>query len=266
MPSADDRRLVVGEFDRSLYPSGGPTLEEAWLGFYQVLWWYENELLHVHDAPALWESGTWRERAKQAAIYIADALGIAPAELPLHVDRMMRLDRWNGVQRNNPVGHGLRMLVCEVLRRWGDQRFEYREEQDATQWFPGIQMPGRSSTPKIDVVAIRKSDRVPRAAISCKWSIRHDRISDPTNECTQYKAAAINRQIMDLTYLVATNETDGQRLDKVINQPCVDGLVHVHLDFVEHLAGGLTPLLTAARGAARLLDLTELAQATYRWS
>jgi hypothetical protein len=34
----------------------------------------------------------------------------------------------------------------------------------------------------MDVLALKAGK--PRAVISCKWSIRHDRISDPTNECT----------------------------------------------------------------------------------
>ena len=71
-------------------------------------------------------------------------------------------------------------------------------------------MPGM---PKIDVLIRR--DSTPRAVGSCKWSIRHDRISDPTNECTQYKKAAIDQQIMDLKHYVITNELDGQRADKV---------------------------------------------------
>ncbi len=263
MTSASDRQLVVGEFDRSLYPSGAPTLDDAWLGIYQVLWWYEHGLLHVREANDLKKSRTWQERARIAERYIADPLGVRPEDVPDLVDRMMRLPRWVGMQRNNPVGNGLRMLVSEVLQRWGDPRFKYEEEQKATKWFPGIQMHGRSATPSVDVAVTRGG--IPRGVVSSKWSIRHDRISDPTNECTSYKSAAVQQQLMDLSYFVITNELDGQRLDKVINQPCVDGLIHVHLDLVEQLLGGLTPLMTAARAARRLFDLTEVVQLTYTW-
>lgn len=126
-------------------------------------------------------------------------------------------------------------------------------------------MPGRSATPSIDVVAISKQRNTPKAVISCKWGIRHDRISDPTNECTQYKSASIQLQEMNLLYFVVTNEISGQRLDKVLNQPCVDGLVHVSLDFVNAVNGGPTAFMTAGRAARRLLDLTELVQLTYTW-
>lgn len=186
-------------------------------------------------------------------------------QVPGLMDRMMQLPRWQGLQRNNPLGHGFRMLVAECLRRWGDPRFVYREEARATEFFPGIRMPGRSAEPYIDVLAIRKDNNRPRAVISCKWGIRHDRISDPTNECTQYKSAAIQFQIMDLVYFVTTNEISGQRLDKVLTQPCVDALVHVNLDFVSHVIGGFTDTMTAGRAATRLLDLTELAELTFTW-
>jgi hypothetical protein len=101
------------------------------------------------------------------------------------------------------------MLVSEVLRRWGDDRFEYREEARATKFYPGIVMPGRSAEPYIDVAAISKIRQKPKAVISCKWGIRHDRISDPTNECTLYKSASIQLQEMGLLYFVVTNEIGG---------------------------------------------------------
>lgn len=260
-----DRALVVSEFDSSTYPSGVPALEDAWLGIYQVLWWYEHGLLHIHDAPALWKNKVWAEKASVAEAYMAEALGIAPSEVRNIVDRQMQLARWRGLQRNNPLGHGFRMLVSEVLRRWGDDRFEYGEEVKATRFYPGIQMPGRSAEPSIDVVAISKRSGRPRAVISCKWGIRHDRISDPTNECTQYKSASVQLQEMGLQYFVITNEMSGQRLDKVLNQPCVDALVHVSLDFVSAVNGGLTPFMTAGRAARRLFDLKELAELSYTW-
>ena len=172
----------------------------------------------------------------------------------------MRLPRWSGRQRNNPLGNGFRMLIHEVLRRWGNPVFTYREETKATEWFPGIQLAGRSATPSIDVT-IADGYR-PKTVVSCKWSIRHDRISDPTNECTAYKGAAIQQQVMDLTYVVATNELDGQRLDKILSQPCVDRVVHVHLALAEHLAP-LPPRVRDARESGKLLDLSDWVSATH---
>ncbi len=260
-----DRTLVVSEFDASRFPKGEPTLSDSWLGIYQVLWWYDHDLLHIHDAPALWKNSVWSEKARVAERFIASNLGVDVSDVRPLMDRQMRLPRWNGLQRNNPLGRGFRMLVSEVLGRWGDPRFSYPEEVRATRFYAGIQMPGRSAEPSIDVVAVSKRTGRPRALISCKWGIRHDRISDPTNECTQYKSASIQLQEMGIQYLVVTNEISGQRLDKVINQPCVDALVHVSLDFVETVNGELTQFMIAARAARRLLDLTELVEATKTW-
>src|SRR6266850_1763466 len=159
MPSATDKALVVAEFDNSLYPSGAPTLEDAWVGFYQVLWWCHDDMLHVNEASALDESRTWQEKARIAKVYMAQALGIPEADVCGIVDRMIRLPRWThqkgkkagqAMQRNNPVGHGLRMLLSEVLRRWGDPRFDYPEEERPSLYFPGIVLPGRSQRAAID--------------------------------------------------------------------------------------------------------------------
>jgi hypothetical protein len=54
-------------------------------------------------------------------------------------------------------------------------------------------------------------------------------MSDVTNECQEYKAAAVRRQNMTLQHFVITNETDGQRSDKILNRPCVDGLILIRL-------------------------------------
>ena len=300
MTSSSDRVLVVREFDGSQFPSGTPTLETAWVGIYQVLWWYIGDprlialeqmrygtipmppevtdafavatsylratqgapILHVREANDLGKR-VWQQRAAIAQGYIAETLGVEADELPALFDRMMLLPRWAGKQRNNPVGNGLRILLSEILTRWGDERFAYEEEAPATSWFPGIVMPGRSKNPKVDVAAV--SDGQPSALISCKWSIRHDRISDPTNECQEYRAAAMKRQF-PLSYYVLTNELDWQRLEKVLNQPCVDGLIHVHLGLLDQVLGGESDAMAAARKASRLLDLTEFVSLTSTWA
>lgn len=261
----DDRHLVVQEFDNSLYPPAGLSPDNAWLGIYQVLSWYEHGYLHIREANDLLKNATWQRRAHLAETYIAHILGVSESRVSHLVDRMMRLPRWQGRQRQNPLGKGFTVLICEVLSRWADPRFEYREEEMATPWFPGITLPGRSKEPRIDVLAVAKASYTPIAVISCKWSIRHDRISDPTNECTAYKSAAVQRQIMTLKYYVVINEMDVQRLDKVVNQPCVDGLVHVRLDLVRQLFGALIPTLNAAIGESRFLDLVDFVNLTYRW-
>lgn len=275
-----DRALVIQEFQSSLYPGGVPDLENAWLGISQVLQSYsiptplvaekygipERGLLRVHDEPALFENRTWRDEARRRESELAQILGIQADVVPGVVDRMMRLPRWLGKQPHNPKGNGFRMLLAHVLTTWGSQAFEYLEEQDATQWFPGISMPGRSATPFIDVLAVRKSDRLPIAVISCKWGFRHDRVSDPTNECIAYRSAATQQSRHDLfRYYVFTSETYGRRLDKLLNQPCISGLIHTRLEWV---CGGLTPEMHAARqlGVGREVhDLVEFVRTTHKW-
>jgi hypothetical protein len=261
--------LIVQEFERAVYPAGSLSLTTAWLGVYQVLWWYEHGLIHVREANDLLKSKTWQSRARVAETYIAEQLGVPPSQVPQLVDRMLHLPRWSpgGVplQRQNPLGRGFRVLVGEVLRRWADPRFDYREEEFATTWFPGMSLPGRSKRPRMDVLAVETARKRPAAILSCKWSIRHDRISEPTNECTVYKGAAIQHQIMNLKYYVITNEMDGQRLDKELDQKCVDGLIHIHLELVRQISGGLTAVMKAAIPAGRLFDLADFASLTHKW-
>lgn len=231
-----DRQLVIDEFDASIWPAGSPTLPDAWLGIYQVLLYYEDELglLHINDKSVLRKS-RWRLSALRAEQHLAARLGITSNELPNRVDRMMRLPRWQGQQRHNPLGHGLRTLSAEILDRFGPQGLQYHQEPFADDWFPGIQLPGRSRRARIDVLITEAGK--PKDILSCKWSIRHDRISDPTNECTQYKAAAQQQQA-PLRFHVLTNEFDLPRLEKVIDQYCVDGLVHVSSEMLKAVHGG----------------------------
>lgn len=264
MPSLADRQILTDAFYRDcIWPHGQPQVDDAWLGMYQMLLWYERGYIHIREANDLEKNHVWQGRAREAEAYIARALNIGAHQLESHVDRMMHLDRWRGMQRNNPLGNGLRILTAEVLRKWGDSRFTYAEEEPAGNWFPGIQMPGRSARPSIDVMA-RTEDKI-RAIISCKWSGRHDRMSDVTNECQEYKAAAVRRQNMTLQHFVITNEVDGQRTDKLLNQPCIDGLIMVHLPLVQQL-GTVTAMMQGAIGAWRLLDLADFVRLTHTWT
>lgn len=286
MPSEEDRRIIVDAFDNDcLWPAGDPRLEDAWLGIYQLLLWYDHGYIHIRESNDLKNNRKWQEKAKAAESYIASSMGISVDELPSHVDKMMQLPRWaepladKGTlvscphcnneflvpaqgQRQNPLGNGLRILTAEILRRWGDPRFTYEEEALAANRFPGIQMPGRSANPKVDVLA--GSAAGPCAIVSCKWSGRHDRMSDITNECQEYKAAAVRRQNMNLKHYVVTNELDGQRTDKVLNQPCIDGLVMVHLPLAKEM-GTITPLMERNIETGRLLDLTTFVELSKGW-
>ena len=78
------------------------------------------------------------------------------------------------------------------------------------------------------------------------------------------RPSSLMQQLMDLKYFVVTAELDGQRLDKVLNQPCVDGLVHLHLGLVEAVTG-ITPRMAEARKMGRLMDLAEWVKRTRRF-
>jgi len=286
MPSSEDRQLIIRAFNEDcIWPANEPTLKDAWLGIYQLLLWYEHGYIHIREANDLQRNKTWQRRATEAEAYMATALNVKPTELATHVDRMMQLPRWRDAlhskattatcphcgldfllpkkgQRNNPLGNGLRILTAEVLRRWGDSRFTYEEEASAATWFPGITMPGRSLKPKIDILA--HADKRVRVIISCKWSGRHDRMSDVTNECQQYRQASAQQQNMNFQHFVVTNELDGQRTDKILNQPCIDGLVMVHLPVAQKI-GTMTPMMERNIMDGRLLDLSEFVELTHTW-
>ena len=58
------------------------------------------------------------------------------------------------------------------------------------------------------------------------------------------------------------NEFSPARLDKVLNQPCVDGLVHIHSPLFDTIAG---PRALPVTGHPKFLDLVDLVQATHSW-
>lgn len=295
-PSAAYRAQLVEAFDHAcIWPSGKPGLDDAWHAIYQLLLWYAEGHIHIREANDLRRNKTWQNRATAAEAYIADALGLPPNQLAANVDLMMQLPRSANskaatgntmtcphcgqnfvvpanTQRHNTLGNGLRILIAEILNRWGDPRFIYDEEAPTTKWFPGITLPGRTQRAKIDILARtnpQKPDELsrPRAVISCKWSARHDRMSDITNECPQYKSAAAQQsQPWDLLYFVVTNELDGQRSNKALEQRCMDALVMVHRPLAAHI-GTLTPMMqqNIASTPPRLLDLTDLVRQTFAW-
>jgi hypothetical protein len=116
-------------------------------------------------------------------------------------------------------------------------------------------MPGRSGAAKIDLVALK--GMLPVAFVSCKWSLRHDRINDITSECPDYKSAAMRLRI-PLKYFVLTNEFEPARLLKLLSDPCIDGVVHVHKQAVVEVCK-MDGRLTA------MLDLTELFGISEEW-
>ena len=116
-------------------------------------------------------------------------------------------------------------------------------------------MTGRSTTPSIDILALK--DGLPRAVISSKWGVRHDRINEITNECPVYKAAALRMRTV-LSFFVVTNEFDPSRLAKILADPCIDAVVHVH-------KVGVTDVCDQNGRLSRLFDLGDLVKLTGLW-
>jgi hypothetical protein len=262
--------------ESAIYPSR-LRIESVWLGIYQTLLWYEpvnragfDLLPHIIDAdklrPSLAAKGrthagpsVWQQRAQAINTYLAQHLGCPVAEMPSKTDLLMKSPDYAGMQRQNTLGIAFAGLIKYIMEKFGAQQSVYRSEVKASTIFAGVTVPGRSSTPRIDLLATRGD--VPRAIISAKWSVRHDRLNDITNECPIYKAAyqRIYRQSRrELLYYVVTNEYDPSRLTKMLDDSCVDGIVHVHKAAVADVCG-LNGRLT------RLIDLVDFVQSADNW-
>lgn len=264
------RQLALSLFQNATYPNG-LSGTNAWLGIYQVLLWYEpvalegvSALPHIIDAdklrppsyrPARHGVSAWQQRAQAVEQYLAYHLGCQPDQVQNHVDLLMRNPVYRGVQRQNPLGIAFPVLICHVLRTFGNNAVSYELEIPAQSIFPSIVVPGRSPNPKIDIV-VRNQNHI-RAIISCKWSLRHDRLNDISNECPTYKqAASWTRTQID--YLVTTNEYDPARLNKLLADSCVDALIHVHKHLPTNICGLDSRLV-------KMLDLVDLIARSQTW-
>ena len=264
---------AVALFGTARYPQG-LSAETAWLGIYQVLLWYEeigaggiSRLLHIIDADKLRPSASrarrgitasskaWQRKAQAVEDYLVERLGLGKASLPQYLGRLFQHPDYKELQKQNPLGTAFAGLIKHVLETFGHPGIEYRLEVDATTIFPGIPMTGRSTTPSIDILALK--DGLPRAVISSKWGVRHDRINEITNECPVYKAAALRMRTV-LSFFVVTNEFDPSRLAKILADPCIDAVVHVH-------KVGVTDVCDQNGRLSRLFDLGDLVKLTGLW-
>ncbi|MCL4504835.1 MAG: hypothetical protein M1434_14165 [Chloroflexi bacterium] len=276
MPSREQTvKDAIGLFEDADNPSG-LTKSSAWLGIYQTLLWYEpvnhlgySELPHIIDADKLrptairretWtKPNVWQIRAGKVHTYLSEQLGCTSPNTAAKFDLLLKSPDYRGLQRQNTLGIAFAGLIEHVLSKYGDQGLSYATEVEASTIFPGITVPGRSGTPRMDVLASRAD--IPIAVISAKWSVRHDRLNDITNECPVYKAAyeRIYRQGRKrLKYYVVTNEFDPSRLTKMLDDSCVDSIVHVHKSAVVDVCG-LDGRL------AELTDLTDFIDVTSSW-
>jgi hypothetical protein len=267
---------AVQILESAVYPSGLNS-SSAWLGIYQTLLWHEpvhqsgfDTLPHIIDADKLRPSpaaksrshtgpSVWQQRARAINEYLAQQLNCTVADVPDKTDLLMKLSGYQGMQRQNTLGIAFAGLIKHVLEKFGSHHLSYQSEVEASTIFAGITVPGRSNTPRIDLLSVH--DGVPRAIISAKWSVRHDRLNDITNECPVYKAAyqRIYRQSRrELLYYVVTNEYDPSRLTKMLDDSCVDGIVHIHKSGVVDVCG-LNGRL------AKIIDLADFVKSTNSW-
>jgi hypothetical protein len=168
-------------FENAKYPSG-LSAATAWLGIYQTLLWYEpvnwlgfTDLPHIIDADKLrpassvkkrtWtKENAWQKRVQAIDLFLAEQLGFPVARMPLNTDLLMKKPNYEGMQRQNTLGIAFAGLVKHALEKFGSAAVSYETEVEATTIFPGITFPGRSGTPRIDVLA--KCNDIPRAVIS----------------------------------------------------------------------------------------------------
>jgi len=245
---------VLKLFKNAYYPnSAGPTRANAWLGIYEVLLTYEHGVPQVFDKDDLKE-GAWRRRAEVFEQYLAKNLGIPRQNVAGLVGQMMQHPLWTGKQINNPRGHGFRTIVAHLMRTSGSS-CAFEEEAHARKWFPGIRLPAASKDPRVDILVICGDQ--PRAVISCKWTVRHDRVAEITNECPVYKAAANRLRYKPFEHFVVTNENSPARLAKMLDDDCLDGLVHVHTDALQAMdINGRT---------AKVIDLADFIKLVAKW-
>ncbi len=162
-------RAIAVELFRNAHHPSGQSAETAWLSIYQVLMWYVDvHIGHVTQLPHIIEANNlrppagqlstaatlniWARRAQAVEAYLAQHLRCQPSEVPEYLDQLMRHPAYQGRQRQNPLGSAFPALIKYVLEQFGNDNVHYRLEVSSTEIFPGIAIPGRSVTPKVDIV------------------------------------------------------------------------------------------------------------------
>ncbi len=235
-------REEIMAFVRQQFDRGVRTVDDAWLSLYCLL------LDYIHGVPRITDSnrlthGIWRERAKQVERVLTSAMSRQPIKVSKHLDVFMRTLYPRGTQRMNPIGIAFACSIVYLIQRFSSGKYQWKmEAKIGTEVFPDLSDFRRRS---VDIVAFQKG--APKAVISSKWGIRHDRVRDPQEEADTYK-----QEVPSLMFYVVTNEFDTTRLQKVLGYPSIDGVFHVHRDLVWQAYGGKTNELENLR------DLTDL--------
>lgn len=249
----------MGKYDNSL--------DRAWLGIYETLLWYVpvsggRSLPHIIDANRLRPSARgkgskkWIQRANEFNEYLAEEMGTSPDKVPECVDKLMNQGEFVGMQRQNPLGTAFIGIINYLIEKFGDHSLNSEIEANAALIFPELPLYGRTSNPKIDLIFKRGKKIV--SICSLKWSIRHDRLNDVTGECETYKKACNQVYSCVPQFFFITNEFSPSRLQKLIEYPCIDGVVHIHKRAVLDVCGLNGRLV-------ELIDLADFIKSSYTW-
>jgi hypothetical protein len=281
MVNLEHQTAVVAELQRARYPGGTITKANVWLGMIQVMCWYDFGFLHIIDSDKLNPTGLgrktkskgprydgpWQLRARAAEAEILRRLGLPPAAAPDAIGLMWRNAWWadceTGNQKANPVGNALRYLGAYAMQEWGNTDFGYLQEQPLKTYFPGFSIPG-VHTPAADVLVTKHVGSTPVADISCKWSMRTDRVSECHKECAHVKSAALqSMRSRSFKFYVLCHEYDPARIAALLSDECIDGVALVNLPILEAI--GLADRLRHEIAAGRLLSLEQLIDASSSW-
>ena len=111
--SSADRALVVGAFDRATYPGPTPTLDTAWLGIYQVLWWYHSAQADLKSLADL------RALLAQAPAPVQDALRVVDEYLGTTAGRpLLHIREANDLTKPSVAGRAIEAerYIAEIPR------------------------------------------------------------------------------------------------------------------------------------------------------
>lgn len=269
------KQAVIELLEEAHFPSGSPNKSDAWLGIIQVIAWYEFGFLHIIDGSELnperrrqppRHDRPWQLRSKAAEQELISLLRAPSADARSLLGLMWKHELWSDCvtpnQKANPAGNALRYLSSYLLQLWGDARLDYREEQQLATYWPGFAIPG-VATPAADVLAVEHVGATPVSLVSCKWSMRTDRVSDTIRECGAVKGAA-HRLQQPIRFFIVCHEYAASRVEKLLDDKCVDGLALVNLPLMP-VVGQMTDRLKEEASAGRLISFEQLIDATYTW-
>ncbi|MFQ5853704.1 MAG: hypothetical protein ACE5JU_24360 [Candidatus Binatia bacterium] len=196
--------------------------DQAWDGIYRLLLWYDGGYPHIVEANEL-KKKSWGERARLIEAELAKAFGCPAHEVRYQVGKLYQHPLFRRMQIQNPLGIGFTLSVALLLRKFCSAHYQFlMEEAIGETVFIGLRdAPRRAS----DLVAVRGGTE--EAIVSAKWSIRHDRLKDLFDECSYFRAVRPK-----LRFLVVTDEYMPARLEKLLENRCIDEVFHVRRDFL----------------------------------